>query len=106
MTGDTFMEKTRKSPGARRSRRDFARLLGLGLAASTIVASPFSRSGAEEPQMDVLVKLSTENSPLRLSDTELADLKKDIEEARKGLAKIRDFKVPVSVEPALVFRPK
>ena len=100
------MEKNRKSPGARRSRRDFAKMMGLGVAASTMLGPARLSASTEDSEIAVLAKLSTEGTPVRLSDAELADLKKDIEEGRKGLAKIRDFKVPPGVEPALVFRPK
>lgn len=100
------MKEIPKRRDVRRSRRDFAKMMGLGVAASALASPARSGGSPEESQIDSLAKLSTENAPVRLSDAELADLKKDIEESRKGLAKIREFKVPAGVEPALVFRPR
>ena len=100
------MNRIPKRREARHSRRDFAKMMGLGVAASTLVPSARSGSSPEDTQVDSLVKLSTENAPVRLSDAELADLKKDIQEGQKGLAKIREFKVPADIEPAFVFRAK
>ena len=88
------------------SRRDFAKLLGLGVAASTIassVAAPAETAGAD---LDALARLATDGSAAHLGAEELADLKREIQEDQKALDKIREFRVDAALEPAMVFHPR
>jgi hypothetical protein len=100
------MRKSQKLALARRSRRDFAKLLGLAVAGSAMAPELEASAPADDADVEALVKLATEGSAVRLREAELVDLKKDIEEGRKALSKVRDFKVQASVEPAFVFLAK
>lgn len=88
------------------SRRGFAKILGLAVAGSVAVPGPMTGAQPDNGELEAQARLATEGSPVRLNQAELADLKKDIQEGRKGLAKIREFKVEAGVEPAFVFRAK
>lgn len=100
------MFKTQEREATCKSRRDFAKIISLGVTGSALVRGSMADARPDDAQVDALVKLSTQSSAVRLTDTELADLKKDIQEGQKGLAKIRDFKVRADIEPAFVFRAK
>ncbi len=100
------MDKVEKRAPARRSRRDFAKVVGVALAGSAMVPRSRASVPPEEAQVDTLARLAIQGTSVRLTDAELADLKKGIEENLKGLAKIRDFKVPADAEPAFIFRAK
>jgi hypothetical protein len=96
------MAETKKR-AAGRSRRKFASMLGMALAAPLV---PLASTGCGTPEVletEPLVKLAAEGSRVRLTEAEFADLRKDIQENKKSLAKVREFKVPVDTEPAFIF---
>jgi hypothetical protein len=88
------------------SRREFAKLLGLGAAASAVATPALAPAQATDAELDALVALATEGSAARLDAAELAELKKAVQEDRKALALIREFKVGAAFQPVLVFRPR
>jgi hypothetical protein len=73
-----------------------------------LLAFPFVRlASAEDPKKEEVISpradclAATEPG---LSDDERSRLRKNIAEGEKGLAVVRDFKVPVDVAPAMRFR--
>jgi len=96
------MNKADRHVLTRSTRRDFAKIFGLGVARTALGSSTMARP--ENLDADELAKLATEGSPVHLAQTEIAELKKDIQDGQKGLKKIRDFQVRADVEPAVVFR--
>lgn len=98
------MNTVQKRRGTGKSRRDFAKIMGLGMAGSALARASTVSARAQDADAGALAKFATEGTPARLTATELADLTKDIQEGQKNLTKVRDFKVPAEVEPAFVFR--
>ena len=111
--------ETRRAP--RRSRREFAKVAGLGVIAwaqgvpaqrawAAVAPAPGAESSARSSRMieaadlDAQVRLLMEGLPVRLSETQLADLRKDVDDSRKSLAKVRAFDVRSNVEPDFTFR--
>ncbi len=100
------MNKVQRRLAMRGSRRDFWKGAGLVLAGSALGRSWAVGAQPDDADLDAQVKFAIEGTPVRLTNAQLTDLKKDIQEDRKGLAKIRDFKVRADVEPGFVFRAK
>jgi hypothetical protein len=100
------MNRNRNGKTREKSRRDFAKIVGFGVAAAALGPGATARPRPDALDVDVLVKLAAEGSAVRWSEPELADLKKEIQESGKGLAKVRDFRLPADVEPAFIFRAK
>ena len=97
------MAETKKR-AAGRSRRKFATMVGMALASPLVPLASTGCGTPEAQETEPLVKLAAEGSRVRLTDADFADLKKDIQENEKSLAKVRESKVPVETEPAFIFR--
>ena len=86
------------------SRRGFGKALAAAIAGCSVASGQASDLRPENVDADAWVKLATRELPVHLTDTELADLKHDLQEGQKGLAKIREFGMEDGVEPAFLFR--
>jgi hypothetical protein len=62
--------------------------------------SPAASGPSEGNDAAALLKLAVQGSPVRFTAAEIEDLNKDIEEGRKGLDKVRAFKLEASVVTA------
>ena len=88
------------------SRRDFAKLLGLGVAASAVASPQAGPPETNDADVEALVRIATNGNAARLGAPELAELRRAIQEDRKAVAKVREVQVDPALEPAIVFRPK
>jgi len=119
--GMESMDELETRRAQRRSRREFAKVAGLGVIAwaqgvpaqrawAAVAPAPGAESSARSSRMieaadlDAQVRLLMEGLPVRLSETQLADLRKDVDDSRKSLAKVRAFEVRSTVEPDFTFR--
>jgi cob(I)alamin adenosyltransferase len=86
------------------SRQNVLRHTGTLLAAALAAPVASATQAAEADNLDLLARQALEGSPIRLTDGQLQDLKREIESMHKSLAKVRAFKVPGNTEPAAIFR--
>jgi hypothetical protein len=88
------------------SRRNFAKLLGLGAAASAIPLPTTTRAEADDAELDALARLATDGCAVRLGAAELAGLKEGIGDNLKMAAAMRGVPLDIDVQPATPFHPK
>jgi hypothetical protein len=102
------MKGRKNSETTRPSRRHFLKFAGFSIAASGIARNQAMLSvphlaDQSDAELDAEITLAAAGLPIKLTGSEIGELRKNIQENRKNLDQIRRFRVQARAGPAFVF---